>query len=108
MTDRPLDPRPSSHSGPGPGRRPVGDAGRQVLALVGVLVLQYLSLGLHFLEFDGYPVVALVIAGLMVVISASLFMDLRSSIPATRLVAVLAILFLGLLCLGVVGDVAFR
>jgi hypothetical protein len=35
-------------------------------------------------------------------------MDLRSSLPATRMVAVLAVLFLALLCLGVAGDVAFR
>ena len=95
MTDRPLD-------------SPLGDAGKQLLALGVVLVLQYLSLGLHFLGFDGYPIVALVIAGIMVVISASVFMDLRWSLPAARLVAVLAVLYLGLLCLGVAGDVAFR
>jgi hypothetical protein len=95
MPDRPLD-------------FPLGDAGKQLLALGVVLVLQYLSLGLHFLGFDGYPIVALVIAGIMVVISASVFMDLRWSLPAARLVAVLAVLYLGLLCLGVAGDVAFR
>ena len=95
MTDRPVDSR-------------LGAAGKQLLALGVVLVLQYVSLGLHFLGFDGYPVVALVIAGIMVVVSASVFMDLRSSLPATRLVAVLAVLFLALLCLGVAGDVAFR
>ena len=103
MTDRPLDPRSGRHSG-----RPLGDAAKQLLALGGVLVLQYVSLGLHFLGFDGYPIVALVIAGIMVVVSASVFMDLRSSLPATRLVAVLAVLFLALLCLGVAGDVGFR
>lgn len=91
MTDRRLD-----------------DAAKQLLALGVVLVLQYISLGLHFLGFDGYPAVALVIAGIMVVISASVFMDLRWSLPATRLVAVLAVLYLGLLCLGVAGDVGFR
>jgi hypothetical protein len=99
MTDRPLDSAPGA---------PPGDAGKQLLALGVVLVLQYLSLGLHFLGFDGYPIVALVIAGIMVVISASVFMDLRWSLPAARLVAVLAVLYLGLLCLGVAGDVAFR
>lgn len=102
MTDRPLDPRS------GPRGRSLGDAGKQLLAFGVVLVLQYLNLGLHFVGFDRYPVIALVIAGIMVVISASVFMDLRSSLPATRLVAVLAVLFLGLLCLGVAGDVAFR
>jgi hypothetical protein len=88
--------------------RPPDDAAKQLLALGVVLVLQYISLGLHFLGFDGYPVVALVIAGVMVVISASVFMELRWSLPATRLVVVLAVLYLGLLCLGVAGDVAFR
>ncbi len=91
MTDRPLD-----------------DAAKYRLALGVVLVLQYLSLGLHYVGFAGYPVVALTIAGVMVVISASVFMDLRSSLPATRLVAVLAVLFVALLCLGVAGDVGFR
>ena len=99
MTDRPRDPTLG---------RPLGDTAKQLLALGVVLVLQYLNLGLHFLGFDGYPVVALVIAGIMVVISATVFMDLRSSLPATRLVAVLAVLFLVLLCLGVAGDVSFR
>jgi hypothetical protein len=99
MTDRPRDPTLG---------RPLGDGAKQLLALGVVLVLQYVSLGLHFLGFDGYSIVALVIAGIMVMVSASVFMDLRSSQPATRLVAVLAVLFLALLCLGVAGDVAFR
>jgi hypothetical protein len=88
--------------------RPLGEAARHLLALGVLLALQYASLGLHHLGFDGYAVVALVIAGVMVVISAIVFMDLRSSPPATRLVAVLAVLFVVLLCLGVAGDVAFR
>lgn len=95
MTDRLRDPT-------------LGDAGKHRLALGAVLILQYLSLGLHLVGFDGYPVVALVLAGIMVVISASVFMDLRWSLAPTRLVAVLAVLYLGLLCLGVAGDVAFR
>jgi len=95
MTDRHRDPT-------------LGDAGKHRLALGAVLALQYLSLGLHLVGFDGYPVVALVLAGTMVVISASVFMDLRWALAPTRLVAVLAVLYLGLLCLGVAGDVAFR
>lgn len=91
MTDRHLD-----------------SAGGHLLVLGVLLVLQYVSLGLHFIGFDGYPVVALVIAGVMVAISASVYMDLRWSLAPTRLVAVLAVLYLGLLCLGVAGDVAFR
>lgn len=99
MTDRPRDPTLGL---------PRGAAGKQLLVLGVVLVLQYLSLGLHFLGFDGYPIVALVIAGIMVVVSASVFMDLRWSAAPTRLVAVVAVLYLGLLCLGVAGDVGFR
>ncbi len=91
-----------------PAALPLDDAAKHRLALGVVLVLQYLNLGLHFVGFDGYPVVALVIAGVMVVTSASVFMDLRWSLPSTRLVAVLAVLYLGLLCLGVAGDVSFR
>ncbi len=79
-----------------------------LLVLGVLLVLQYASLGMHYLGFDGYPVVALVIAGVMVAISATVYMDLRWSPPANRLVAVLAVLYLGLLCLGVAGDVALR
>ena len=45
---------------------------------------------------------------IMVVISASVFMDLGWSLPVTRVVAVLAVLYVGLLCLGVAGDVGFR
>ena len=91
MADRPVD------NGPGPLR-----------ALGAVLVLQYLNLGLHAVGFDGYPVVALVLAGIMVAISAIAFMDLRGSLAPARLVAVLAVLYLGLLCLGVAGDVGLR
>jgi hypothetical protein len=88
--------------------RPADEAATHRRALGVLLVLQYANLGLHHVGFDGYPVVALVIAGVMVVISAFVFMDLRWSLPATRLVAVLAVLYLALLCLGVAGDVAFR
>ncbi|HEX3763219.1 MAG TPA: hypothetical protein VHW23_31210 [Kofleriaceae bacterium] len=88
--------------------RRLDDATGHLLVLGVLLVLQYGSLGLHYIGFDGYPVVALVIAGVMVVISASVYMDLRWSLAPTRLVAVLAVLYLALLCLGVAGDVAFR
>ncbi len=81
---------------------------RPWLALAAMLVLQYASFGLHYLGFTGYTVVALAIAGVMVLVNAMVFMDLRSAVPATRLVAVLSILFIVLLCLGVAGDVAFR
>ncbi|HEX7843510.1 MAG TPA: hypothetical protein VF469_38820 [Kofleriaceae bacterium] len=78
------------------------------LALAAVLILQYASLGLQHIGFAGYTVVALAIAGVMVLVSAMVFMDLRSAVPATRLVGVLSILFVVLLCVGVAADVALR
>lgn len=81
---------------------------KQWVALAVVVVLQYGSLGLHYIGFAGYTAVAIAIAGVMVLVSAIVFMDLRSAVPATRLVAVLSVLFLVLLCLGVAGDVALR
>lgn len=78
------------------------------LALAALLILQYASLGLHHIGFAGYTVVALTIAGVMVLVNAMMFMDLRSAVPATRLVAVLSVLFIVLLCLGVAADVALR
>ena len=81
---------------------------RPWLAIGAMLVLQYASFGLHYLGFTGYTVVALAIAGVMVLVNAMMFMDLRSAVPATRLVAVLSLLFVVLLCLGVAGDVALR
>jgi hypothetical protein len=81
---------------------------RPWLALGAMLVLQYASFGLHYLGFTGYTALALAIAGVMVLVNAMVFMDLRSAVPATRLVGVLSVLFIVLLCLGVAGDVALR
>ena len=81
---------------------------RPWLALAALLILQYASFGLHYIGFAGYTIVAIAIAGVMVIVSAIVFMDLRAAVPATRLVAVLSVLFLVLLCLGVAGDVALR
>jgi caa(3)-type oxidase subunit IV len=53
-------------------------------------------------------VVAFGIAGIKVIIVALIFMELRESLPATRLISVIAVLFVALLVLGVLGDVAFR
>lgn len=83
---------------------------KYALALVAVLALQYLSFGMHYVALPGAGnvVVPLVIAAGMVAISAIVFMELRRSGAAVRFVAVIAVLFVALLCLGVAGDVAFR
>ncbi len=79
-------------------------------ALLALLVLTVTSLGLHFANWGGGlgTFVALLIAAIKVTIVAVVFMELRESLPATRLIAVITILFVALLCLGIVGDVAYR
>ncbi|NVB78059.1 MAG: cytochrome-c oxidase [Kofleriaceae bacterium] len=81
-----------------------------VLALVALLLLTGLTFGMHFAPLGGALglVVALTIATIKVGIVATIFMELRESFAATRLVAVFGVAFLLLICLGVVGDVAFR
>lgn len=81
-----------------------------VLALVGLLLLTSLTFGMHFVPLGGALglVVALTIATIKVGIVGMIFMELRESFAATRLVALAGVAFLLLICLGVVGDVAFR
>lgn len=83
---------------------------KYTLAFLVVLGLQYLSFGLSHVVLPGAgnAVVALVIAGVMVAVSAFVFMELRRSMAATRIVGLIAVLFIALLCLGVAGDVGFR
>ena len=81
-----------------------------VLALVGLLALTGLSFGMHFAPLGGTlgALVALGIAGVKVCIVAFVFMELRESLPATRVVAVTSVAFVILLCLGIAGDIAYR
>lgn len=82
---------------------------RYLVALLALLLLTGLSLGMHFAHLGAAsPVVAFGIAGIKVVIVGLVFMELRESLPATRLISVIAILFVALLSLGILGDVAFR
>lgn len=83
---------------------------KHTLAFLAVLGLQYASLGLHHVALPGAgnTVVALVIAGVMVAVSALVFMELRRSMAVTRIVGLIAVLYIALLCLGVAGDVGFR
>jgi hypothetical protein len=82
---------------------------KYAVAVVAILALQYLSFGLHVaLPGAVSTMVPLFIAAAMVLISAMVFMELRRSTTGARVVAVIAVLFVALLCLGVAGDVAFR
>lgn len=86
------------------------ETAKYAVALVAILGLQYLSFGLHYVALPGAGniVVPLIIAAVMVVVSAMVFMELRRSSALARVIAVVAVLFVALLCLGVAGDVAFR
>lgn len=83
---------------------------KYVVALVALLVLTALTFGLHFAPLGGTAgtAVALSIATVKVVIVAAIFMELRESTAASRMVALVSIGFVALLCLGIIGDVAFR
>jgi caa(3)-type oxidase subunit IV len=83
---------------------------RFVYALAGLLAFTALSFGMHFAPLGGGlgGAVALAIAGAKVSIVGLVFMELRESLAATRIVALVSVGFVALLCLGVIGDVVFR
>jgi cytochrome c oxidase subunit IV len=86
-----------------------GSGAKYVVALVVLLVLTALTFALHYVPLGtAGPVIALTIAGTKVIVVGLIFMELRESMVATQLVAVVTIIFIALLCLGVIGDVAFR
>ena len=89
--------------------RHVGSGMKYVAALVALLLLTVLTFGLHFVSLGAAgPVVALAIAGTKVSIVALIFMELRESLAATRMVAIVSIAFVALLCFGIIGDIAWR
>jgi caa(3)-type oxidase subunit IV len=92
-------------------RRHAAESGlKYVIAVVALLVLTALSFALHYASLGGVvgTTLALVIAAVKVGIVALVFMELRDSLPATRLVAAVSVAFVALLCLGIIGDVALR
>lgn len=93
-----------------PDRHASRSGAKYVFALVALLVLTALTFGLHYVPFGGVfgVLVALVIAIVKVMIVAAIFMELRESTAASRMVAIVSIGFVMLLCLGIIGDVAFR
>jgi caa(3)-type oxidase subunit IV len=86
-----------------------GGGGRYVGALLALLVLTGLSFALSYAPLGAAgPPIALSIAGIKVLIVGAVFMHLREAVFATRFVGVVTVLFIALLCLGVVADVGFR
>jgi predicted PurR-regulated permease PerM len=54
------------------------------------------------------PIVALLIAGVKAFAIAWVFMELASADPVPRVIAVVCVLFVVLLCLGIVADISYR
>lgn len=102
MTEMTRARKRSGHAGRGGG-------GRYVVALLALLVLTGLSLVLSRASLGGMAApVAFTIAGIKVLIVAFVFMHLDEALFATRLVGLVTLVFIALLCLGVVADVSFR
>lgn len=83
---------------------------KYVVALIALLVLTALTFGLHFAPLGGTlgSVATFSIASIKVAIVGLIFMELRESMAATRLIAAVSVVFVVLLCLGIIGDVVFR
>jgi cytochrome c oxidase subunit 4 len=90
-------------------RREGGSGSKYVYSLVALLLLTGLTFGLHYIDLSwASMIVALAIATVKVAVVALVFMELSKTMIATRVVAVLAVTFVVLLCLGMLGDVGFR
>jgi len=80
-----------------------------ILAWLALLVLTGASYGLHLLPLGSFsPVAAFSIALAKALIVILVFMHLTEAAFSVRMVALLNLLFVALLCLGVVADVALR
>ena len=83
--------------------------GLYLVALIALLLLTGVSFGLSYVPLGAAgPVIALVIAGIKVLVVGAIFMHLREAVFATRLVGVVTIFFIALLCLGIYADIGFR
>ncbi len=80
-----------------------------VLTWIALLVLTGLSFGLSFVHLGDFALLsALEIAVVKSAVVAVVFMHLVEAMVATRMIPVITFLFVLLLCLAFVGDVAFR
>lgn len=79
------------------------------IALAALLVLTALSYGVSLLALGplGTPI-ALSVAGVKVLVVALVFMELRHAGPINWIIASITILFVTILCLGLISDVLYR
>ena len=90
-------------------REAVGSVGTYVLVCAGLIVLTVLNIGLALVDLHGWnSLIALLIATVQAVLGGVYFMHLRWSPPMTRLVGLLALLWLGILIVGIMDDVLTR
>ena len=81
-----------------------------LIALAALLALTGLTFGVHFAHL-AQPwglVVALAIAATKIAIVGSVFMELRGARGSVLVAASVSVGFVALVCLGILGDVAFR
>jgi cytochrome c oxidase subunit 4 len=84
-------------------------ASSYLLAGGALIILTLLNIGLAQVDLRGAnTVVGLLIAAVQAVISLMVFMHLRWSRPITRLVAAIALLWLGILIVGTMDDALTR
>ena len=80
-----------------------------VVALAVLLALTGVSFGLsQVARGDASHWLALAIAAVKVIVVGYIFMHLREATFATRLVGLVVLLFIAILCFGLVADVAMR
>lgn len=78
-------------------------------AVIALLVLTALSFGFHYADLGRWgTVIALSIAAIKVTIVGLVFMELLESLAATRMIAIVVVMWVALLCLGIYLDVAYR
>jgi cytochrome c oxidase subunit IV len=78
-------------------------------AYLGLMALTGLSYGVAQVSLGTLgPVVALTIASVKALVVGLVFMHLARARFATQMIAIVNILFVALICLGIVADVAFR
>jgi cytochrome c oxidase subunit 4 len=87
-----------------------GISGRgYVYTWLGLLALTGASLALSAASLGVFaPIVALSIAALKALVVAAIFMHLLRGPFVLQMIAVVSVLFVALICLGILADVAFR
>lgn len=87
-----------------------GISGRgYVYTWLGLLGLTGLSLLLSFVPMGALaPLVALAIASVKALVVAAIFMHLLRAPFVLQMIAAASVVFVALICLGIVADVAFR